>query len=128
MIANVTLYIHQFGLEPAETLILEAIVSIRMRGKRAQPGWKEMSTWIHRSTRTVARAIGVLEGKGLMRRIRRGKRLTNIYFIAGRLWRRLIAGRKIAYERADKYAAVPIDREKTRALLKQLSESMAKIH
>lgn len=126
MIANVTLYLHSCNLEPTETIILEGIVSIRLRGKRAQPGWREMAKWIHRTPRTVARTISHLEGLGLMRRIRRGKMLTNIYFVAARLWRRLIAGRKIPHERADKYAEIPMEREKAQALLRELAESVGK--
>lgn len=128
VVGNFVLYLHSFPLEPTEKIVLEGIASIRFKHKRAQPGWKEMGVWIHRSTRTVARVISSLEAQGMLRRVRRGKKLTNIYFIAARLWRRLIAGRKITHERADKHAQIPIDREKTRELLRQLSESLGKHH
>ena len=120
MIANPTLYVNSFALNPVETVILNGIISIRLRGKKAQPGYKELALWVKRGTRTAMRSVALLQELGLLKRIRRGKRLTNIYYVAYRLWHRLIAGRKVRREREDRHAEVPLEREKALAFWRQL--------
>lgn len=120
MIANPTIYLWSFPLEPTEKVILEGIASIRFRGRVAQPGVKELARWINRSTRTVFRVLAELEKNGLVKRIRRGKKLTNVYYLAMKLWGRLIAGRQVRRERADKRAEVPASPERLRAFVEEL--------
>lgn len=124
MITNPTIYVNAFGLEPIETVILNGIISIRLRGNKCQPGWREMAVWIHRSTRSVARAVATLEERGLLKHRRRGKRLTNIYWIAYSLWRRLIAGRRARKEPVVKETNEPINAERAKAFYAGLLQSL----
>lgn len=120
LVADLVLYLHHFPLEPTEKLILEGIVTLRVRGRMVQPRWVEMATWIQRTTRTVARALAVLEDDGLIQRRRRGKRLSNLYFIGRRLWRYLMRGRRWKREKEDKHAEVPLTPERAKELFNGL--------
>ncbi len=120
MIANPTVYVNSFALEPVDKVILNGIISIRLRGKKAQPSWREMSVWTSRTTRTVARALHNLEELGLLKHRRRGKRLTNIYWIAYSLWRRLIAGRKLRKAPVVEATNEPIEEERAKELFRSI--------
>lgn len=95
MIKNVDLYIASLGLQASAQVILKAFCAIRMHGKTCQPAQRSMSCWIRSSVRTVQRMIGTLLAKGYIVKRRRGKKLTNVYYIASFLWRLLTAGRHV---------------------------------
>ena len=78
--------------------ILGSFVDMKMKGQKAQPSIKKMANLIGGSTRTVIRSLDTLERNNLIVRVRRGCRLTNVYKITTRLWKRLFVGLKKIYQ------------------------------
>ncbi len=78
--------------------ILCAIIDMKDKGQKAQPSVKSLANLIGGSVRTVIRCIDTLVRSGYLVKVRRGCRLTNLYKISLRLWKRLFVGLKRTYE------------------------------
>ena len=116
MIHNPTLYGLNLPLRGSAKILLNGFVSIRLRGHTAQPGYRELARWLSASTKTVARALRDLEARGYIVRRRRGKKLTNVYFIGHFLYRLLTAGRKIRARRVETTQRPTLDRRELGSL------------
>lgn len=120
VIKNPSLYVLSLPLDGPAKGILSGITSIRLRGGHAQPGYLELARWISRSTKTVARALQELEAKGYLKRKRRGKKLTNVYFLGHFLYRLLTAGRRILSRHEERSAQEPLSPERAHELFAEL--------
>lgn len=90
MIKNPTLWIASFHLPASEKAVLQLIVSIHCTSGICRPGYRKLAQWISRDERTVGRALRSLKQRGLLFAKRRGKKLTNVYYIAHFLWKQLV--------------------------------------
>ncbi|HEV8674020.1 MAG TPA: hypothetical protein VGX21_08240 [Methylomirabilota bacterium] len=70
-------------------VVLEMIAEASTRGRRFAPGIRSLAELVDRSPRTVLRQLAVLQSRGWVRAIRRGKKLTTIYRLSRALWGRL---------------------------------------
>lgn len=78
--------------------ILCAIIDMKDKGQKAQPSTRSLANLIGGSVRTVIRSIDTLVRSGYLVKVRRGCKLTNLYKISLRLWKRLFVGLKKTYE------------------------------
>ena len=78
--------------------ILCAIIDMKDKGQKAQPSTRSLANLIGGSVRTVIRCIDTLVRSGYLIKVRRGCKLTNLYKISLRLWKRLFVGLKHTYE------------------------------
>jgi DNA-binding transcriptional ArsR family regulator len=86
---NLTLYIESMSLSSPAKLFLLGVASIRLRNRLCQVSQKEWGKLLSRSRRTVCYAIKELKEKNLIKIVRRGKKLTNLYFLAHWLYKML---------------------------------------
>ncbi len=82
--------------------ILCAIIDMKDKGQKAQPSTRSLANLIGGSVRTVIRSIDTLVRSGYLVKVRRGCRLTNMYKISLRLWKRLFVGLKKVYGAVEK--------------------------
>ncbi len=97
MIHSPTAYIDSLPYRAEIKIIVQAIARYRLAGRRAQFGWHKQRQWLGRSLQYVA---NVHKSKGFnecVRKIRRGKKQTNLYYLQGWLWERLTKGRKVPH-------------------------------
>lgn len=95
LVTEVSLLLSSLPLRAGPTVILLNIAQLRLRGRRVCMGHRTMTGWLRRTRWTVIRALAVLEDKDYIIRVRRGKKLTNLYFISRRIWAWISQGRKI---------------------------------
>ena len=95
LVTEVSLLLSSLPLRGDPTLILLNIAQLRLRGRRVCMGHRTMTGWLRRTRYTVIRALAVLETKDYIIRVRRGKKLTNLYFLSKRIWAWLSQGRKV---------------------------------
>jgi DNA-binding transcriptional MocR family regulator len=96
-------YIASLTISPWARLLLMQIEDAIIKDRRvrlSQASWAEQ---MHCSLRTVTRALKELRVHGLIRVIRRGKKLTNVYRLSRNLWGR-ITGR---FDRAPQHPLLP---------------------
>ena len=67
--------------------------------RKCQPGQRALGSMFGRSPRSIQRAIRALTDAGLVVKIRRGRKLTNLYRLAEWIWRRITG--------ADRWASMP---------------------
>ncbi len=79
-------YVASLGLTCTAQGMLQVVTERRLKGRNVTLSVKGWARLLHRSIRQVIRASGELQARGLLRKIRRGCRLTNIYLLALRLW------------------------------------------
>jgi hypothetical protein len=101
-------------------VILLNIVQLRLRGRRVNVGHRCMTGWLRRTRFTVIRTLALLEEKDYIIRVRRGKKLVNLYFLSKRLWAWLTQGRKVPGPNRGNHDKGEISEEDRAALLAQL--------
>lgn len=69
--------------------LLHIVAEARLKRRNCTPSQARLATILHLSRRQVVRVVDRLTAAGLLRRHRRGRRLTNIYLLGRALWRRL---------------------------------------
>lgn len=102
-IANYHLYVSKLPLDPCSKIILMDMISMKLNGGIVQPARKTMAGWIDRSDRTVERCLDKLVEGEYITKIRRGKKLTNLYSIGKSLWLRILAGLNTVHEKWSKF-------------------------
>lgn len=88
-------YFFSLPVSPTSKAILFQLSSFLFAGKVAKPGQKWLAAKLGRHRRTVIRAVQELERAHVIRKVRRGKGLTNLYFLAKRVWSRLAGGKRL---------------------------------
>jgi hypothetical protein len=83
------LYTLSLSLPTGPKVLLEAITETVLAGGRFQPSQQRVGELAGRRRETVNRWVRVLRERGLVRVVRRGKRMTNFYLLARALWCRL---------------------------------------
>lgn len=81
-------YVASLGLTRTAQGMLQVVTERRLRGLNVCLSVKAWARLLKRSVRQVIRASGELQARGLLRKIRRGWHLTNIYLLPFRLWAR----------------------------------------
>lgn len=82
-------YVASLRLTPTARAMLSVVTARRLGGQNCTLSVRHWAALLKRSIRQVIRASGELRRWDLMRRIRRGRGLTNIYLLAYRLWCRM---------------------------------------
>lgn len=95
LVTEVSLLLSALPLRANATVILLNIAQLRLRGRRVCMGHRTMTGWLRRTRYTVMRALTLLEEKDYIIRVRRGKKLTNLYFISRRIWAWISQGRTV---------------------------------
>ena len=95
MIHSPDLYIDSLSYTGDLKVILHQIARFRLRGRRAQMSWKHLMQSIGKSRRTLAKLLKSEKFREVVKKIRRGKKQTNLYYLADWLWNRLTVGRKV---------------------------------
>ncbi len=95
LVTEVSLFISSLPMRANAKVILLNIVQLRLRGRRVSVGHRCMTGWLRRTRFTVIRTLAQLEEKDYIIRVRRGKKLVNLYFLSKRLWAWLTQGRKV---------------------------------
>ena len=120
LVTEVSLLLSSLPLRADATVILLNIAQLRLRGRRVCMGHRTMTGWLRRTRYTVIRALAVLETKDYIIRVRRGKKLTNLYFLSKRIWAWLTLGRKVPRLVRGNHDKGQICEEDQAALLQQL--------
>ena len=120
LVTEVSLLLSSLPLRADATVILLNIAQLRLRGRRVCMGHRTMTGWLRRTRYTVIRALAVLEAKDYIIRVRRGKKLTNLYFLSKRIWAWLSQGRKVPRLVRGNHDQSQISEEDQAALLQQL--------
>ena len=94
MIHSPDLYIDSLPYSGDLKVIIHQIARFRLRGHRAQMSWLHLCRSIGKSRRTLAKLMRSEKFKQVVTKIRRGKKQTNLYYLASWLWDRLTVGRK----------------------------------
>lgn len=81
-------YVASLGLTPTAQAMLQVVTERRLRGLNVCLSVAAWARLLKRSIRQVIRASIELQARGLLRKIRRGWHLTNIYLLPFRLWQR----------------------------------------
>ena len=120
LVTEVSLLLSSLPLRADATVILLNVAQLRLRGRRVCMGHRTMTGWLRRTRYTVIRALAVLETKDYIIRVRRGKKLTNLYFLSKRIWAWLSQGRKVPRLVRGNHDKGQICEEDQAALLQQL--------
>lgn len=97
MIHSPDLYIDALPYRSDIKVILHQIAHFRLRGRRAQMSWKHLCRTLGKSHESLARLMRSEKFKECIKKIRRGKKQTNLYYLAGWLWSRLTKGRQVPH-------------------------------
>ena len=95
MIHSPDLYIDSLPYCGDIKVILHQIAHFRLHGRRAQMSWKNLCRSIGKSHTTLAKLMRSEKFREVVKKIRRGKKQTNLYYLADWLWSRLTVGRKV---------------------------------
>jgi hypothetical protein len=83
-------YTSSLTLPPLARTFLHNVGDACLRHRSYQPHQARLARSWGRDRRQVIRWVKLLEERGLLRKIRRGKKLTNVYRLARTLWNRLV--------------------------------------
>lgn len=97
MIHSPSAYIDSLPYRSELKVLLQAIARYRLAGRRAQFSWLKQRQWLGRSLQFVANVHASKGFAECIKKIRRGKKQTNLYYLQGWLWERLTKGRKIPH-------------------------------
>jgi hypothetical protein len=97
MIHTPDLYINSLPYRADVKTIVKSVAMIRLQRQRCQPSWNELCRWIGKSRRSLAKLMKSESFREVVVKIRRGKKQTNLYYLAPWLWQRLIVGRRAFY-------------------------------
>jgi len=97
MIHSPDLYIDSLPYSGDLKVILHQIARFRLQGRRAQMSWLHLCRSIGKSRRTLAKLLKSEKFLQVVKKIRRGKKQTNLYYLQPWLWERLIKGRRVPH-------------------------------
>ncbi len=120
LVTEVSLFLSSLPLRANPTVILLNIAQLRLRGRRVHMGHRTMTGWLMRTRFTVIRTLALLEEKDYIIRVRRGKKLTNLYFLSKRIWAWLTQGRRVPKPIRGNHDKGQISEEDRAALMAQL--------
>jgi len=95
MIHSPDLYIDSLPYNGDLKVIVHQIARFRLQGRRAQMSWKHLMRTIGKSRRTLAKLLKSDKFREVVKKIRRGKKQTNLYYLQDWLWSRLTTGRRV---------------------------------
>jgi hypothetical protein len=95
MIHSPDLYIDSLPYRSDIKVILHQIARFRLHGRRAQMSWANLCRTIGKSHESLARLMRSEKFRECIKKIRRGKKQTNLYYLQPWLWSRLTEGRRI---------------------------------
>ena len=122
LVTEVSLFISSLPMRANAKVILLNIVQLRLRGRRVAVGHRCMTGWLRRTRYTVIRTLALLEDKDYIVRVRRGKKLVNLYFLSKRLWDWLTQGRKVPKPNRGNHGKGELSEEERAALLANLKK------
>jgi hypothetical protein len=99
MIHSPDLYIDSLPYCGDIKVILHQIAHFRLHGRRAQMSWKNLARSIGKSHTTLAKLIRSEKFRECIKKIRRGKKQTNLYYLQDWLMAKLRNGRIIPGEK-----------------------------
>ena len=114
----------RYQLDPAEQKLLDLCWQFRSQGKAFYPSEAKMGQWLKRSTRQVRRYLTHLKESGLLTWKRRGKKLTNLYYLGWHVWERLTKGRKVRRGNRVSKEPAPVSREEAIRALREIRERL----
>jgi len=82
-------YVGSLSLGTGPRLLLELVLDAKRAHREVQLDQVTWGKLLHRSPRTIRRWLRELRARHLVRVIRRGRRLTNLYMLGRSLWARL---------------------------------------
>jgi len=97
MIYSPDLYIDSLPYRSDIKVIVHQIAFFRLHGRRAQMSWKHIMRTIGKSRRSLAKLLKSEKFIEVVKKIRRGKKQTNLYYLQGWLWERLTKGRIVPH-------------------------------
>ncbi len=124
MIELPSMYTTRYGIDPGEQKLLDLTFEARRRGNCFQPGQDTLARWLNRSCRQVQRYLTHLRELQLIFWKQRGKKLTNVYYLGGALWRTLMKGRRLPGARVRPKEEGPVSRETAKRLLGEIMASL----
>ena len=95
MIHSPELYINALPYSGDLKTILHAVAYCELRGRRSQMSWNKLCQYIGKSRRTLAKLMKTEAFAQCLKKIRRGKKQTNLYYLASWLKERLTKGRSV---------------------------------
>ncbi len=125
MIQLPVMFTTRYSLDPGEQKLLDLTFEVCRRGNCFHPGQDTLARWLNRSTRQVQRYLTHLRELQLIFWKRRGKKLTNAYYVGGALWRVLTKGRRIPGAVTEHKKEAPVGREEAKRLLAGILASLA---
>lgn len=96
------LYLLSTPLAHHQRLLLVTIGAMTLRSRACRPSQARLGEILRRKRETVNRHIRALKVQGLVRVVRRGKGLTNVYLLARWVWKAL-TGKATVYDRNRQY-------------------------
>jgi hypothetical protein len=93
MIHHPDTYIDSLPYSGDIKIIIHQIARFRLAGRRAQMSWAYLCRSIGTSHTTLAKIIKSEKFLQVIKKIRRGKKQTNLYYLQPWLWSRLTKGR-----------------------------------
>jgi hypothetical protein len=96
MIHSPALYIDSLAYSGDIKVIVHQIARFRLQGRRAQMSWLHLCRSIGKSRRTLAKLMKSEKFLQVIKKIRRGKKQTNLYYLQPWLWDRLKKGRSVS--------------------------------
>lgn len=97
MIFSPDLYIDSLPYRADIKVIVHQIAHFRLQGRRAQMSWINLCRTIGKSHTSLGKLMNSEKFRECIKRIRRGKKQTNLYYLKEWLWNRLTVGRKVPH-------------------------------
>lgn len=117
MIQFPAIYTAKYQLDPVAKQLLDLIWDVRRTGATFKPGQRKLAEWLRRNARTIQRALVQLRKAGLIWWKRRGRKLTNVYYLAHHLWQTLTHGRRRGRQPGDTREDRPVTAEQAQLAL-----------
>jgi len=95
MIHHPDTYIDSLSYSGNIKIIIHQIARYRLAGRRAQMSWAFLCRSIGKSHTTLAKLLKSEKFLQVVKKIRRGKKQTNLYYLQSWLWDRLTKGRSV---------------------------------
>lgn len=98
-ITDPTLYLATLHAPAGARLLVGMVASVVCKGRRFQPSEARLAEMLHVSRRSIIRYSQLLQARGWLRVIRRGRRLTNVYRLSRELFHRITGQRPVPSNR-----------------------------
>jgi hypothetical protein len=128
MINLPSMYTTRYGIDPGEQKLLDLTFEVRRRGNCFHPSQDTLAKWLNRSTRQIQRYLCHLRDLQLMFWRRRGKKMSNVYYLGRDLWRTLMKGRRLPGEVSQHKETSPVSRDEAKRLLAGILAGLGKGH